>query len=111
MSASPTPEKQDVAPSPPRPVAPRLPLPRVISRPKEVTNVDEEMGSELKMGEFQGVQSLSLSEAQVIVKAVFEARKINRPHLQKDNEYVEKPSRALFRGLGRVKENRDYKKD
>lgn len=114
MSSSPTPDRdQDVAaPAPVRPVAPKFPIPRVVSRPKESNTFDEEMGTELKMGEFEGVHSLSLSEANVIVKAVFERRKRERPTLVKDNEYVRacnwedyRDTRKRKRKSGRRREN------
>ncbi|KAF2146587.1 uncharacterized protein K452DRAFT_67900 [Aplosporella prunicola CBS 121167] len=39
---------------------------------------DEEVGTELKLGEFQGVTTLTLSEARLIIDAIVEHRKKNK---------------------------------
>lgn len=61
------------------------PAPRVFSRPKQAPAGEQEVGNELRLGEFDGVHSLSVSEARILVNAVFADRKNRKPHL-----YVEK---------------------
>ena len=45
------------------------------SRKREKPSGDEEATSELKLGEFQNVPSLTLSEARVLINAVMEHRR------------------------------------
>lgn len=56
--------------------APVFRAPRMVSRPKPQQQQEEEIGSELKLGEFEGEQPLSISEARAVVTAVHEKRKI-----------------------------------
>ncbi|KAF2831699.1 hypothetical protein CC86DRAFT_391189 [Ophiobolus disseminans] len=49
--------------------------PRLVSRPKPPTEQEEEMGNEIKLGDFEDVHALSVSEARAVVTAVHEARK------------------------------------
>jgi hypothetical protein len=44
------------------------------ARPKEKTTDDEEAGTELKLGEFETVPTLSCSEARLLISAVKEKR-------------------------------------
>ena len=52
--------------------APQLPP---SSRTREIVAADEEAANELKLGEFNGVPTLSLSEARLLINAVIEHRK------------------------------------
>ncbi|KAI4274462.1 MAG: hypothetical protein LQ337_003918 [Flavoplaca oasis] len=52
------------------------------SRTREKPSGDEEATTELKLGEFQGVPTLSLSEARLLINAVLD----NRRKLRKVNE-------------------------
>ena len=45
------------------------------SRTRELPQGDEEATSELRLGEFQGVPSLSLSEARLLINVVMDKRK------------------------------------
>ncbi|KAF1937430.1 hypothetical protein EJ02DRAFT_458743 [Clathrospora elynae] len=49
--------------------------PRLVSRPKPPAQQEEEMGTEIKLGDFEDVHALSVSEARAVVTAVHEARK------------------------------------
>ena len=53
--------------------------PRLVSRPKPPVQQEEEMGSEIKLGDFEDVHALSVSEARAVVTAVHEARKKKNP--------------------------------
>lgn len=53
--------------------------PRLVSRPKPPTEQEEEMGNEIKLGDFEDVHALSVSEARAVVAAVHEARKKKDP--------------------------------
>jgi hypothetical protein len=53
--------------------------PRLVSRPKPPVQQEEEMGSEIKLGDFEDVHALSVSEARAVVTAVHEARKKKDP--------------------------------
>ena len=44
--------------------------PRLVSRPKPPVQQEEEMGSEIKLGDFEDVHALSVSEARAVVTAV-----------------------------------------
>ena len=48
------------------------------SRKKEKPSGDEDIGRELKLGEFEGVPSLTLSEARLLINAVMDHRKLKR---------------------------------
>ncbi|KAF3928277.1 hypothetical protein AA313_de0208609 [Arthrobotrys entomopaga] len=54
--------------------APRTIMPAVIARTKEQIHGDEEAGTELKLGEFQNVTSLTHSEARLLIQAVLSHR-------------------------------------
>ncbi|KAL5370881.1 hypothetical protein PMIN06_012822 [Paraphaeosphaeria minitans] len=56
--------------------APTFKAPRMVSRPKPQQQQEEEIGSELKLGDFEGEQPLSISEARAVVTAVHEKRKV-----------------------------------
>lgn len=87
--------------SAPRP-APRVPEfkpPRLVSRPKPPVQQEEEMGNEIKLGDFEDVHALSVSEARAVVTAVHEARKKKDPEanplrdrIYNDNQYVQAAS-------------------
>lgn len=53
--------------------------PRLVSRPKPPVEQEEEMGAEIKLGDFEGVHALSVSEARFIVDAVHQGRKKKDP--------------------------------
>ncbi|KAH7061717.1 HRDC-like protein [Paraphoma chrysanthemicola] len=53
--------------------------PRLVSRPKPRLEQEEEMGNEIKLGDFEDVHALSVSEARAVVTAVHEARKKKDP--------------------------------
>jgi DNA-directed RNA polymerase II subunit RPB4 len=53
--------------------------PRLVSRPKPRVEQEEEMGNEIKLGDFEDVHALSVSEARAVVTAVHEARKKKDP--------------------------------
>lgn len=55
---------------------PTFKAPRMVSRPKPPQQQEEEIGSELKLGDFEGEQPLSISEARAVVTAVHEKRKL-----------------------------------
>jgi DNA-directed RNA polymerase II subunit RPB4 len=68
-------------PQPQRPV-PQVQIfraPRLVSRPKPRVEQEEEMGNEIKLGDFEDVHALSVSEARAVVTAVHEARKKKDP--------------------------------
>lgn len=49
------------------------------SRPKPPPAGEEEAGQELKLGEFEGVETLSLSEAALVVNALVAKRRVSAP--------------------------------
>ncbi|KAF1925289.1 uncharacterized protein M421DRAFT_7985 [Didymella exigua CBS 183.55] len=53
--------------------------PRLVSRPKPPVAQDEEMGNEIKLGDFDDVHALSVSEARAVVTAVHKGRKNKDP--------------------------------
>lgn len=61
------------------------------ARTREAPGGDEEAGSELKLGEFQHIQTLSLSEARLLINVVMDKRK--QQQMQKE---------------GRVDEEKEY---
>ncbi|ENH98910.1 hypothetical protein COCC4DRAFT_85487 [Bipolaris maydis ATCC 48331] len=65
--------------APQRPEPPVFKAPRLVSRPKPPVQQEEEMGSEIKLGDFEDVHALSVSEARAVVTAVHEARKKKDP--------------------------------
>ncbi len=56
------------------------------ARAKEQVHGDEEAGKELKLGEFQNVYSLTLSETKEIISTVFSHRKSVNKYKVPDNE-------------------------
>jgi DNA-directed RNA polymerase II subunit RPB4 len=66
-------------PQPQRSEAQIFKAPRLVSRPKAPQQQEEEMGSEIKLGDFEDVHALSVSEARAVVTAVHEARKKKDP--------------------------------
>ncbi|CAE7202670.1 DNA-directed RNA polymerase II [Pyrenophora teres f. teres] len=71
-------EGEDTAP-PQRHEPPVFKAPRLVSRPKPPAQQEEEIGSEIKLGDFEDVHALSVSEARAVVTAVHEARKKKDP--------------------------------
>lgn len=62
--------------------APRAPVaapifrpPKMVSRPKPPQQQEEELGAEPRLGDFEGDNPLSISEARAVVTAVHSARK------------------------------------
>lgn len=53
--------------------------PRLVSRPKPPVAQEEEMGTEIKLGDFEDVHALSVSEARAVVTAVHKGRKNKDP--------------------------------
>lgn len=49
--------------------------PRLVSRPKPPIAQEEEMGTEIKLGDFEDVHALSVSEARAVVTAIHERRR------------------------------------
>jgi DNA-directed RNA polymerase II subunit RPB4 len=60
----------------PRPVIqpPTFRPPRQVSRPKPPAAKEEELGAEPKLGDFEDVHALSVSEARAVITAVHAAR-------------------------------------
>lgn len=61
-----------------RPPPPKIP--KAVSRTKEVVSQDLRMDDEVVLGQFQNVHTLSVSEARMIVNAVFQQRKEKGKH-------------------------------
>ena len=57
------------------------------SRPKPPPPGDEEAGQVLKLGEFEGVDTLSLSEASLVINALVAKRRNDRKNIN-ETEYV-----------------------
>lgn len=74
---------------------PALIIPHTASRPKRPPTGDEEAASELKLGEFDNVPTLNLSEARTIINAVTARRRAIKQKvsdsetLLKTQEYLE----------------------
>lgn len=70
-------------------------VPHMNSRPKRPVTGDEEATSELRLGEFQNVPTLNLSEARTIINAVVQRRRqikqkvVESETLLKTQEYLE----------------------
>jgi DNA-directed RNA polymerase II subunit RPB4 len=58
------------------------------SRTRERLTGDEEASSVLTLGEFQGVPSLSLSEARILIGAVLDHRRLNNRDVQETETLV-----------------------
>lgn len=69
------------APLPKRNLAPR------VSRPKPIQAGNEEAGSTLNLGEFQDVDTLTLSEAALVINALVAKRRADRRNVN-ETEYV-----------------------
>ncbi|KAF2750573.1 hypothetical protein M011DRAFT_392817, partial [Sporormia fimetaria CBS 119925] len=54
--------------------------PRMISRPKPKLEQEEELGADPKLGDFEGVHPLSVSEARAVINAVHEQRRRKPAH-------------------------------
>ena len=54
---------------------------RQTSRPKPTPPGNEEAGEELKLGEFEGVETLSLSEASLVINALVSKRRNDRKNV------------------------------
>ncbi|KAF2019893.1 hypothetical protein BU24DRAFT_459516 [Aaosphaeria arxii CBS 175.79] len=63
--------------APQAPVAPKpvFRAPKLVSRPKPVLQQEEELGAEPKLGDFEDVHALSVSQARAVITAVHTARK------------------------------------
>ncbi len=79
----------------PAPQAPIFKAPRLVSRPKPPAQQEEEMGYEIKLGDFEDVHALSVSEARAVVTAIHNARKLKDPEsnplrdrAHNDNQYI-----------------------
>ncbi|ORY14558.1 HRDC-like protein [Clohesyomyces aquaticus] len=80
------------APAPP----PIFRAPKQVSRPKAVIQQEEELGAEPKLGDFEDVHALSVSEARAVITAVHSARKKKDPgsnplgadRVHNDSQYV-----------------------
>ncbi|KAI5284734.1 hypothetical protein KEM52_002767, partial [Ascosphaera acerosa] len=57
------------------PAPPQITLPRPTHRPREEVRPELEAGAELKLGEFQDVPTLSLSEARLVINKVLDLRR------------------------------------
>jgi DNA-directed RNA polymerase II subunit RPB4 len=89
----------DNDPQPERAPMPQVQIfkaPRLVSRPKPRVEQEEEMGNEIKLGDFEDVHALSVSEARAVVTAVHEARKKKDPEnnplrdrIHNDHQYAE----------------------
>ncbi|KAH0608263.1 uncharacterized protein H6S33_002315 [Morchella sextelata] len=66
-----------------------------MTRAKEVIHGDEEAGAELKLGEFQNVSSLTLSETKEVLTAVFNHRREQGKFKVPDNDVVTKTQAYL----------------
>lgn len=60
---------------------------QINARSREAPGGDEEAAVDLKLGEFENVPTLSLSEAKVLINAVKDARRANGGKMH-DTEYV-----------------------
>jgi DNA-directed RNA polymerase II subunit RPB4 len=58
-----------------RPVAPTFKAPKQVSRPKPPVQQEEELGAEPKLGDFEDVHALSVSEARAVIHAVHDKRR------------------------------------
>jgi len=65
------------------------------ARTKEQIHGDEEAGVELKLGEFEGVYSLTLSEAREVISAIFTHRKEQGKYKVPDNDVISKTQSYL----------------
>lgn len=64
------------------------------SRTREALAGDEEVSAELKLGEFTGVPTLSLSEARLLINAVIERRKMMHRRLVETECVPPRPARV-----------------
>ena len=55
--------------------APVFKAPRMVSRPKPPQQQEEEIGTELKLGDFESEQPLSISETRAVLTAVHDKRR------------------------------------
>lgn len=60
---------------------------RPTSRPRPPPPGEEEAGADLKLGEFENVQTLSLSEAALVINALVAKRRNERKNVN-DTEYA-----------------------
>jgi DNA-directed RNA polymerase II subunit RPB4 len=67
------------------------------SRPKPPPTGEEEAGSVLKLGEFQNVDTLTLSEANLVINALIAKR-------NKDRKGANETEYAMFNGIALVQE-------
>jgi DNA-directed RNA polymerase II subunit RPB4 len=56
-------------------------MPQATSRPKPPPPGEEEAGAVLKLGEFEGVETLSLSEASLVINALVAKRRNDRKNV------------------------------
>jgi DNA-directed RNA polymerase II subunit RPB4 len=71
-------EEMKEAPRPPA-EPPVFRAPKQVSRPKPPVQQEEELGAEPKLGDFEDVHALSVSEARAVITAVHSARKKKEP--------------------------------
>ena len=69
--------------------------PPSVSRPRRPATGDEEASATLKLGEFQSVPSLNLSEARTIINAVTARRRMVKPGKSNDSETLTKVQEYL----------------
>lgn len=79
-----------------KPKAPTHKVPRLVSRPKPPQAQEEEMGNEIKLGDFENVHALSVSEARLLVTAVHERRKKNENNPLRDRAYNDQQTITHF---------------
>lgn len=88
-------EETKDAPRAPAP-APVFRAPKQISRPKPPVQQEEELGAEPKLGDFEDVHALSVSEARAVITAVHAARAkrstnenpLGQDRIHNDSQYV-----------------------
>lgn len=69
------------------------------SRPKPVAAGNEEAGASLQLGEFQDVDTLTLSEASLVINALVAKRRADRRNVN-ETEWVGPPPFFARRGRG-----------
>jgi DNA-directed RNA polymerase II subunit RPB4 len=85
--------------------------PRLVSRPKAPQQQEEEMGNEIKLGDFEDVHALSVSEARAVVTAVHERRKKNNPENNPLRDRVYNDSQVITHFLDYLENFSRYKQE
>lgn len=96
------------APRAPPPAAPVFRAPKQVSRPKPPVQQEEELGAEPKLGDFEDVHALAVSEARAVIKAVHNTRAKRPPQenplgpdrIHNDSQYVNLRGPAHCDGAG-----------